>query len=104
MSKDRISKKELRKKLEKELHIDLRDLLLIWSATLVAIFTTYWFELGIGQYRTGFNLPEVYHLALDPLVFLGVFLLGSLMYTVFAIGLLRYVLIRFLVFFGIDRF
>jgi hypothetical protein len=103
MSKGDVAKKELRKKLEKDLRLDLRDLLLIWSSTIVGVFMTYWFERGIAQYRMGFNMPEAYHVLLDPLIFIGIFVGGSLFYALMAIGLLRYVLIKFLVSAGIDR-
>ena len=97
-------KKELRKKLEKSLHIELRDVFLIWSSTVLGVFMTYFFETGISQFRTGSAIPEIYHALLDPAIFIGIFVIGAFFYTVIIVPVLRYLLVRFLASVGADRF
>ena len=81
MSGGDAAKKKLRKKLERELQINLRDIFLIWSSTILGVFMTYFFENGINQYRAGFVMPEMYHIVIDPIIFVGVFMFGALIYT-----------------------
>jgi hypothetical protein len=97
-------KKELRKKLEAELHINLRDIFLIWSSTVLGVVMASVFESGITQFRTGFAIPEIFHAILDPIIFLAVFVGGAFVYTAMVLPVLRWFMIRFLVSVGADRY
>jgi len=64
---------------------------------------TYFFENGINQYRTGFAMPEMYHMVLDPVIFIGMFVFGAFVYTAIIVPVLRYLMVRFLASAGVDR-
>jgi hypothetical protein len=104
MSTEDAAKKGLRKKLERELQIKLRDIFLIWSSTILGAVMASLFEYGITQFRTGFAIPEILHPIVDPIIFFGVFVIGAFLYTCMILPALRYLMIRFLVFVGADRY
>lgn len=93
----------LKKKLEKQLELNLRDILLIWSSTILGAILAYWFEHGITQYRTGFNMPETYHTFLDPFIFACIFIAGGFVYTLLVVLVLRWFMVRLLASMNVDR-
>lgn len=94
MSGGDADKKELRKELERELRVDLHDILLVWSSTVLGVFMNYSFENTAAQ-----------NPALIAMLFFSIaFVFGGFILTAIAVGSLQYVIVRFLALVGVDRF